>query len=267
MRYVNIFTFNSLVFLSLGAIAASTSHLQDLIDVRASSGERQLEDRGYTYHKTIKVSSSSITYWWSEGREQCIAVTTKEGKYSSIVNQPEKMCEGASDDKHNESRDHHEHHSGHSGGLEGIVGARASSGEKQLTDMGYFERYSKKSGSSSITYWWSPSEQRCIAVTTKNGRYTSYNKQNKNLCDDKYVDSGKQHGGGAGLNSLVGMKASSGEKQLEDKGYKFIKSSKGEDRIWSNWWNSSHRKCITVVTLDGRYDSITDSPAFDCNHK
>lgn len=30
------------------------------------------------------------------------------------------------------------------------------------------------------------------------------------------------------------------------------------DRIWSNLWNGSRHKCITVGTMDGRYESIVD---------
>jgi len=78
---------------------------------------------------------------------------------------------------------------------------------------------------------------------------------------------GSGHSGGSrsSLQSLVGMRASSGERELEDRGYKFANSSKGSDRIWANWWNRSEHKCITVVTKDGKYDSITDTLPADCD--
>lgn len=69
------------------------------------------------------------------------------------------------------------------------------------------------------------------------------------------------------VDDLVGIRASSGERELEDRGYKLVKSDKGDDRIWSNWWNGSKHKCITVVTRDGRYDSITDTMPADCDRK
>lgn len=68
------------------------------------------------------------------------------------------------------------------------------------------------------------------------------------------------------LSDLVGAKASGGETQLEQRGYTFIKTEKGEDRSWSNWYKASNKTCVTVVTYNGRYDSITDSPVFDCNN-
>ncbi|MCH7330628.1 hypothetical protein [Acinetobacter modestus] len=65
------------------------------------------------------------------------------------------------------------------------------------------------------------------------------------------------------LKDLVGSRASSGESVLQSKGYKFIKSEKGDDRIWSYWYQASTNNCITVATVNGRYDAITESP-MDC---
>lgn len=67
------------------------------------------------------------------------------------------------------------------------------------------------------------------------------------------------------VRDLVGARASSGESQLRRRGYDFVKTTEGSDRKWSNWWKQSTRTCITVATVEGRYDSITTSPAFDCN--
>ena len=91
-------------------------------------------------------------------------------------------------------------------------------------------------------------------------------KDKKLIVNFNDTSSGSGHHGGrnGNLNSLVGMRASSGERELEDRGYKFVNSTKDSDRIWSNWWNRSNRKCITVVTRNGRYDAITDTLPADC---
>lgn len=67
------------------------------------------------------------------------------------------------------------------------------------------------------------------------------------------------------LRDLVGARASSGESELRRRGFTFVKTEEGGDRKWSNWWNNRRNLCITVVTMNGRYNSIVDSPAFDCN--
>lgn len=67
------------------------------------------------------------------------------------------------------------------------------------------------------------------------------------------------------VRDLVGARAAGGETALKSRGYRFIKTSKSDDRAYSNWWKASNRTCLTVVTFDGRYDSIVSGPAFDCN--
>ena len=65
------------------------------------------------------------------------------------------------------------------------------------------------------------------------------------------------------LADLVGARASSGELALQSRGYEFIKSQKGDDRVWSYWYQPSTNNCVTVAIYNGRYDAITDSPT-DC---
>lgn len=66
------------------------------------------------------------------------------------------------------------------------------------------------------------------------------------------------------LRGLIGMRASSGQMELESRGFAFIKNTEGGDRKWSNYWNGARRLCISVATVNGRFDSIVSAPAFDC---
>ncbi len=67
------------------------------------------------------------------------------------------------------------------------------------------------------------------------------------------------------VRDLVGLRAAAGETQLRNRGYGFVRTQEGNDRKWTTWWNSRTNTCITVTTLDGRYNSIVDSPPADCN--
>jgi hypothetical protein len=67
------------------------------------------------------------------------------------------------------------------------------------------------------------------------------------------------------VRDIVGAHANSGESKLRGAGYTHISTQKGSDRTYSYWWNSRKSRCISVATLDGRYNSIETSPAFDCN--
>lgn len=69
------------------------------------------------------------------------------------------------------------------------------------------------------------------------------------------------------VSDLVDARASSGESQLYARGYSLHHTSPGDDRNWGYWWNGSKKKCLSVVTMDGRYSAITEAPNSDCGHK
>ncbi len=71
----------------------------------------------------------------------------------------------------------------------------------------------------------------------------------------------------ADLRDLIGARAAGAETAIEARGYAFVKTQTGDDRKYSTWWNARSRQCVTVATMDGRYASITATPAPDCNQK
>ncbi|MEC3948066.1 hypothetical protein [Sphingobium sp. HWE2-09] len=68
----------------------------------------------------------------------------------------------------------------------------------------------------------------------------------------------------AALDDLVGARAPGAENQMQMRGYSLVKTEKGDDRSYTYWWNAAKRQCVTVATMNGRYDSITSTLAPDC---
>ena len=68
--------------------------------------------------------------------------------------------------------------------------------------------------------------------------------------------------GAVGLQDLVGARGSSGESELNSRGYTYTSGSKGGGSSYTNWRKGSH--CVTVRTVDGHYKSIVDAPMADC---
>jgi hypothetical protein len=68
--------------------------------------------------------------------------------------------------------------------------------------------------------------------------------------------------GAAGLQDLVGARASSGESEFEKRGYTFISTSKGGDSAYTTWRKGAH--CVTARTVNGHYKSIVDVTMADC---
>jgi hypothetical protein len=67
------------------------------------------------------------------------------------------------------------------------------------------------------------------------------------------------------LSDLVGARAAGAENEMQARGYHLVRAEKSDDRSYGYWWNASSRRCVSVATMDGRYDSITSTPAPDCN--
>ncbi|SLJ99227.1 hypothetical protein SAMN06295987_10360 [Novosphingobium mathurense] len=179
-----------------------------------------------------------------------------------------------------------------------VVGARSSSGEGLLQDRGY-ENISTKSGTDrKWTYWWNKSKSQCITVTTFDGRYEAIDKASNKDCGksgggngtavavvgaaaligalaittskkkdkdrDDYYPSGSSRTTPYELRDLIGIKASSGERQMGKRGYKFKSSGTGTYSRWAYWWNKHDDQCVAVTTRDGRYDSIVSVPDSSC---
>jgi hypothetical protein len=68
------------------------------------------------------------------------------------------------------------------------------------------------------------------------------------------------------MTDLVGARGSSGESELEARGFTHISTVDGRnDTRYSYWWNSRDKNCLRVETYDGRYTAITDASRSDCN--
>ena len=67
-----------------------------------------------------------------------------------------------------------------------------------------------------------------------------------------------------GLEDMVGARAGQAEGELQRRGYQNIRGEKGDDRSYTYWWNAQRRQCVTIATMNGRYDSITPTTAPDC---
>lgn len=67
-----------------------------------------------------------------------------------------------------------------------------------------------------------------------------------------------------GLEDMVGARAGQAESELQRRGYRNVRGEKGDDRSYTYWWNADRRQCVSIATMDGRYDSITPTTAPDC---
>jgi len=225
--------------MAFGAQGRASEDVEDLVDTSASRGERELENRGYEHRKTIKIKESSIDYWWKSRGQHCIAVTTKNGRYSSIMDQPDAVCDeaGASSGGH------------HGGDLKDLVGMRARSGKRELEDRGYEHRKTVKVKENSIAYWWKQRGHHCIAVEIKDGRYSSVMDQPRSMCEDDEARGSIHHGSGGheGAGSEAPPGGFSAPGGSNDSPPEIIMGSNGEGEV-----TFGNTRCVVYYDAKGR---------------
>ena len=67
-----------------------------------------------------------------------------------------------------------------------------------------------------------------------------------------------------GLEDMLGARAGQAEGAIERRGWQNTGGQKGDDRSYTYWWNADRRQCVTIATMDGRYNSITPTTPGDC---
>lgn len=67
-----------------------------------------------------------------------------------------------------------------------------------------------------------------------------------------------------GLEDMVGARAGQAEGELQRRGYRNVRGEQGDDRSYAYWWNDSRRQCVTIATMNGRFNSITRTTPPDC---
>lgn len=137
--------------------AAGASGLQDLVGARASSGESELESRGYRNTLSFKDGHSSYTNW--RKGSHCVSVRTTNGHYDSIVDVGADDCE----DRGNQGGSTAGGGGSGAADLQDLVGARGAGGETELQSRGY----NHVAGNKWSNGW------HCVTVHTADGHYKS----------------------------------------------------------------------------------------------
>lgn len=114
------------------------------------------------------------------------------------------------------------------------------------------------SGSSQV-YEWKKDQQKIVVSFDQGGGQAVRHNQ-------KAQAAGEPGQTPADLRDLVGAKAGQAEEQLMRRGYDFVKSENANDSNYANWKYRKTGQCIAIRTVDGRYDSITYSLAYDCDN-
>lgn len=136
--------------LSSVAHAQTVPDLGDLIGVRGSSAEAELQSRGYQFITNLGWAA----LWWNHRTKPCATVAVDDARVQSIGKDPATDCGKKADA--GESLSH-------------LIGVRGSSAEAELKSRGY--QLAGNRGSAAL--WWNASTKSCVSVAVINGRLVS----------------------------------------------------------------------------------------------
>lgn len=239
------------------AIAAfgQANKLQDLREIRASSGESELENRGYHLVHTSKTWFDSYTYWWSPSAKRCVSVKTNGGRYVSIVDTVNADC-------------YQKENTGMSSGAKAGIAAGAAA-----AIIGAVVLAHKAHNHDDNKHYEDTNQEAEYERGYRDGLYNSayHNYSNTDQYRVGYSAGVEQrrhetsYSSGWGgyrphvnLADLQGIRASSGESEMQSRGFRNVDGFKTGNTSYTIWWNGRTRQCIQVATADGRYDSLMD---------
>lgn len=156
--------FGSLATLSALTLPASLSaaarDLRDLIGARGSSGEMELQSRGYAVAKGSRAQGGSMTFWGNASNGSCVKILTRNGRYASIVDAPAPSCGlrgGASPGARKVN-------------VSDVNGMSAASSFDVMSSRGFKGVDTVTGGNDLYAIYFNPSTRQCVQVGTSAGR-------------------------------------------------------------------------------------------------
>jgi hypothetical protein len=251
----------AICLVALAASANTPKDVRDLVGVKAGSGERELESRGFVHITTHKDSAGAWGYWWNSSRRECISVATRNGRYDTITTSPSSDCNqySSSGDKDNNGAAK----AAIAIGAVALIGALAASHKSKHHDSG-----SHSNDNNSEQEF-----ERGHNDGLYNHHYDNYN--NSDAYSDGY-DSGVEqrdhdtsyrhhsdrHDRGyqkqVSFDDLDGAKASSADDALNDRGFRNVDSFKEANSAYTIWYNRNSGQCLQMTVGNGRVVDISN---------
>lgn len=236
---------------------AQANRLQDLVGARAGQAEGDLESRGYVLTHSDKSDDSGYGYWWSGRERKCVVVRTEDGRYRSIVDTYAPDCNQREKSDNNNTVK----------AAVGIGAAAAIIGAIVLAHKAHHHDDDQHKDDAKLE-----------AEYDRGYRDGLYNNSYHNYSDTTDYRKGYEAGvnqrrqetsyssgyGGykpfSNVLSLMGERASSGESELQSRGFRNVRSFKAGNASYTYWFNSNTSQCIQVSTVDGRFSTVLDLP-------
>jgi len=223
------------------------------VDARAGQAESDLESRGYEHHHTSKHNDGSWSYWWNSSKKKCVSILTYDGRYTKINDAEAEDCGKKS---------------GMGTGTK-IAIALAAAAAVGGTAAIIHKAHDHDDG----RHWDDPKHESDFERGHRDGLYNmSYHNWNSSKEYTQGFTSGvaqrnqntSHHSGWGGyrphvyVGDISGARGSSGESDLQSRGFRNVNTFKSGDTSYQIWFNGSTRQCVQGILTDGRYTTVRE---------
>lgn len=212
---------------------AQAQDFSNLTNRSTKEAANELNNNGYSHIHTEQSGSDKWDYWWNANSQDCVVGHTQGWNYQTLHNSTKLDCEKYADSK----------------GSDNKAALGAAAGVAALVGIAALIHHNKHKNDSNNDN-----------NDNYNNNYSNYD--NNGYDNDRYSnnqnwhDNHHQQGYYVKVADLIGIKASSGESELENRGFVNLDGSKGWHRSYTTWWNEDARECVEVTTRDGRYSNV-----------
>jgi hypothetical protein len=248
----------AMVTAPVAAVANTPGSVRDLVGAKGSSGEQQLEYRGFHLISGHTEYDSKIAYWWNGNTKECIKVVTNDGVYETIDKTSNADCnqKGGSGDKTAAI-------AVGAAALLGIAALASKSHHREGRDydergMSDFERGHRDGLYGQAYHNYSRSDA-----------YSSgYNSGVRERAGQTSYRGGYNQGGGysayAEFHDLQGQERNYATGQLASRGFMQLDNKKTDQGRYMTYWRAASRQCLVINSRNGYIYSIESVSARTC---
>jgi hypothetical protein len=240
----------AMVITPIAASANTPGSVRDLVGAKGSSGEQQLEYRGFHLISGHTEYDSKISYWWNGNTKECIKVVTYDGSYRSIDKTSNADCnqKGGNGDKTAAV-------AVGAAALLGIVALASKSHHREGKDydergMSEFERGHRDGLYGQAYHNYSRSD------AYSNG----YDSGVRERAGQTSYRGGNSYSGGysayAEFNDLQGQERDSATRQLSNRGFSQLDNKRTDQGRYMTYWRAASKQCLVVNSRNGYIYSI-----------
>lgn len=244
-----------LVLLSPGLMAQhGMAAVRELVDMRASSAEQEMERLGYEVSSVDKTSNGIYQYWYNNRERRCVQTVIRDGRVRSVESVSTSECEGHGS-------------SGGSLSLNSLSGMSEPDASTRLQREGYRVTSTDGKGGGRVDmYWYNSGNRRCIKMEVDDDYVRKVSYTTTSYCDD----SGNRSSGSYGSRELAlsdyrNMNLGEAERNLRQSNWEKTETERRVGYTISYWYNNRDNRCIKLTAMNGKVSSLTDTKTSYCN--